>query len=179
MATSATPTLCDRRGKDMTLYLNTGTLATPVWIQHLGLTGDVSINEVEDEEQLETRSSTRFVKEYIEGDIDLTISGTQLVDENYEGYLFLYAMRVGGEARDVMVLTDTIDVEGAVGWRGKMRNKDRSITGAATGGMSGNYSLRPAACTDTPVTPVKIAIVGPATTTTPEVWDPTTYTTPV
>lgn len=169
MATTATPTMCDRRGKDMTLYLNNGTTETPVWIQHLGLTGDITVTETEDEEQIDIRSNTRYVKEYIEGDIELTIAGTQMVDEDYEGYLFLYSMRVGGDSKDVMVLTNTIDVDGAVGWRGKMRNKDRSITGASTGGMSANYSLRPAACTDLSVRPVKIDTGAPAD------WDPTEY----
>lgn len=171
--TSANPTKCDRRGKELSLYFNTGTSTTPVWVFHQGMIGDLNLGETEDEEQLETRSVTRLVKEYIEGDIDINITGQQLVDEDYEGYLFLYSMRAGGDARDVMVLTGAIDTAGVVGWRGMMRNKDRSITGAATGGMTATVSLRPAACTETPVRPVKIA----AESTVGD-WDPTTYVVP-
>lgn len=170
--TSATPTKCSRRGRELTLYFNTGTVGAPVWVEHLAIIGDLTISEVEDDEELETRSTTKLIKEYIEGNIDVNITGEQTVDEEYEGYLFLYSMRAGGSARDVMVITGPIDTDGVVGWRGKMFNKDRSITGGATGGMNATFSLRPAACTDTPVRPVKLA------SSTASDWDPTTYTPP-
>ena len=172
--TTASPTKCDRRGKELSLYLNTGDATTPVWVYHQGMIGDLNLGEVEDDNQLETRSLTTLVKEYLEGDIEMSITGQQLVDEDYEGYLFLYSMRAGGDAKDVMILTGPIDTEGVVGWRGKMRNKDRSITGAAQGGMPANVNLKPAACTDTSVRPVKIGAASAVSD-----WDPTTYTPPV
>lgn len=173
--TTATPTKCDRRGREGTMYLNTGTSETPVWVEHLSLIGDLTINEVEDDEELATRSATRVVKEYVAGNVDVNITGTQTVDEEYEGFLFLYAMRAGGEPRDVMVLTDAMDVAGAAGWRGKWRNKDRTTNMPETGGMTQNFSLRPAACTDVSVREVKMSSADPPVL---EDWDPTTYTAP-
>ena len=178
--TTANPTKCDRRGKELSLYFNTGDDETQIWVFHQGIIGDLNLGEVEDDEELATRSPTRLVKEYIEGDIEVSITGQQLVDEDYEGYLFLYAMRAGGASRDVMCLTGPIDTDGVVGWRGKMRNKDRSISGAAQGGMTASISLKPAACTDVAVRAVKIdgGVEETLGDSVVEDWDPTTYTAP-
>lgn len=172
MPTTSTPLKCDRRGREGTLYLNTGDDVSQVWVEHLSLVGDLTIGEVEDDEELETRSATRVYKEYIEGNVDINITGSQTIDENYLGFLFLYAMRSGGNPRDVMVLTNTIDVDGSVGFRGKMRNKDRTFNMPATGAMTQAFSLRPAACTDVSVRPVKVS------SSTPADWDPTSYSAP-
>lgn len=156
MTATATPQNCDVRGMEMTLYFNLGDDDTPVWTEHLGLTGDMTISEVEDDEELTTRNRNRAVKEYVEGETDLNITGEQVMDPQYIGWQMLYSARTHGQPIDVMVLTNPMDVVGAVGWRGKMRNKDRTFNGPATGAQTQQFSLRPSACTDVPVRPVKV-----------------------
>lgn len=156
MAT-ATPLNCDVRGMEMTLYFNSGDVDTPVWVEHLGITGDLTIGETEDEEEVARRSRDRAVKEYGSGETDLSITGTQVVDPEYIGFQVLYAARTNGEPQDLMVLTQPIDTAGAVGWRGKFWNKDRTFNGPTTGSQTQAFNLRPAACNDTPVRNVKIS----------------------
>lgn len=163
-----TPVNCDARGMDMTLYYNMGDEDTPVWVEHLGITGDLTLSETEDEEELTTRNRNRSFKEYVEGDTDLAITGTQVVDPLYQGWQVLYSARTHGEPKDIMVLTAPMSVIGAVGYRGKFRNKDRTFNGPATGSQTQAFNLRPAACTDTPVRNVRIE-----TTDTVTDWDPT------
>ena len=170
--TTATPTKCDRRGKEGALYFNTGDDASQVWVEHLGILGDLTLGEVEDDEEFPTRESDRYVKEYIEGDTDINITGEQLIDEEYEGFLILNTARPGGSPIDVMVLSNSIDVDGTLGWRGMMRNKDRTWNFPETGGMRQAFSLRPAACSAVRVRPVKISTSAPAD------WDPTSYAAP-
>lgn len=162
---SATPGNCDLRGLEACLYINYGTLNTPVWSEHLGITGDLTVAETEDEEELTTRNRNRQVKEYIGGDTDLAITGTQVMDSEYIGWQYLYSMRGhSGAPRDVMFLTEPISNVGAVGWRGMMRNFDRTFNAPTTGAQNQNFNLRPAACTDLSVRPVKVAIANTAGT---------------
>lgn len=155
MAT-ATPQNCDVRGMEMTMYINLGDADTPVWAEHNGLTGDMTIDETEDEDELSTRDRNRMTKQYTEGDTDLNITGEQVMDPMYIMWQMLYAARTHGQPVDAMVLTQPMDVVGAVGWRGMFRNKNRTFNGPATGSQSQQFSLRPAACTLTPVRPVKV-----------------------
>lgn len=168
MALSA-PENCDLRGMDACLYFNMGDDDTPVWVEHIGLTGDLTCTENEDENELSTRNRNRRVKEYTEGDTDLTISGTQVMDPEYIGWQVLYSMRTGGSPYDCMFLTQPISEVGAVGWRGFMRNLDRTFNAPATGSQNQNFSLKPAACTLVGVRPVKISVAD-----TPANYDPTT-----
>lgn len=153
----AAPENCDLRGMDACLYLNLGNDATEVWVEHIGLTGDLTCTETEDENELSTRNRNRSVKEYTEGDTDINITGQQVMDPEYIGWQILYSMRTNGAPYDVMFLTQPISEVGAVGWRGMMRNYDRTFNAPATGSQSQNFSLKPAACTLVPVRPVKVA----------------------
>lgn len=155
MATS-TPVGCDLRGMDACLYFNVGDDDTQVWIEHIGTTGDLTCTETEDEDELTTRNRNRSVKEYTEGETDINITGTQVMDPEYIGWQVLYSARTHGSPIDVMFLTQPISEVGAVGWRGMMRNKDRTFNAPATGSQTQNFSLRPAACTEVPVRPVRI-----------------------
>jgi hypothetical protein len=157
MATAA-PLGCDLRGMDACLYYNVGDDDTQVWVEHIGITGDLTCSETEDEDELTTRNRNRSVKEYTEGETDINITGTQVMDPEYQGWQALYSARTHGEPLDVMFLTQPISEIGAVGWRGKMRNKDRTFNAPATGSQTQNFSLRPAACTPVPVRPVKILV---------------------
>ena len=156
MTATATPQNCDVRGMEMTLYFNLGDDETPVWTEHIGLTGDMSMGETEDDEELNTRNRNRSVKEYVEGETDLNITGEQVSDPQYIGWQILYSARTHGDPVDLLVLTNPLDVVGAVGWRGMFRNKDRTTNGPATGAQTQQFSLRPAACAAVPVRPVKV-----------------------
>jgi len=155
---TATPLMCDLRGMEAGLYYNTGDDTTEVWVEHVGVIGDLTVTETEDENELTTRNRNRKVKEYTEGEVEVMIGGTQVVDSAYQGWQVLYSMRKGGEPYDMMFLTQAISEVGAVGWRGKMRNFDRTFNAPATGTQTKNFSLKPAACTDVSVREVKIAL---------------------
>ena len=133
-----------KRGIDLTLYYNTGTNAAQVWVEHVGIIEDLSMPETEDENELTGRRVTRQVKEYTDGDIDISITGTQVCDPEYEGWQFLNSMRNGGPSRDVMCLTGKIGEVGSYGWRGDFRNFDRSFNGPATGNLTNAFNLKPA-----------------------------------
>lgn len=141
---------CDRRGRDMVLYYNTGTCIAPVWVLHKGIIGDLTLSETEDDEELASRNPDRITKEYIDGEIDLAVTGTMGTDEGYAGYSFLMTRGSIG----VMILTGSFDEENSSGWEGEWKNKDRTINGPTTGSMTTNFNLKPAACTLCPVRPV-------------------------
>lgn len=133
-----------RKGTRMSLYYNTGTLAAPVWVQHVGVIEDLDMNEDEELNELSGRRSSRQVKEYDEGEVELSITGTQLTDPEYEGWQFLNSMRTGGISREVLCLTGDIGVAGSYGWRGDFRNAVRTTRGPATGSMVNPFDLKPA-----------------------------------
>lgn len=173
MALNSELTLCDKKGSEFSLYLNLGNdCSTPVWTFHKGVTGDLSINETEDQEELSVRDPAQVVKQYVESKIDIEISGTQVVDALYEGTRFLNASRSGGYAIDVAVLSGYITDIGSEGWRGRFRNFDRSRTGPETGPPNQTFLLKPAACQSTAcvVRPVLIAEAGTIAD-----YDPTVY----
>lgn len=147
MALNDELTQCDKKGSEFSLYLNLGNdCENEVWVFHKGVTGDLSINETEDQEELSVRDPSQVVKQYVESKIDVEIGGTQVVDALYEGCRFLNASRSGGHAVDIAVLSGYITEVGSEGWRGKWRNFDRSRTGPETGSATQNFLLKPAAC---------------------------------
>jgi len=158
MPLSATIAECQNKGKDMALYYNTGSCSVPVWVEHIGVIGDLTLAEADEEEELQRRRSTTNVKVYIPGLTDVGITGTQITDGNYEGNVFLNSMRTGGDPRDVLLLTDDIATVGAYGWRGKMYNFDRGISGPYQGEQEQNFNLKPAGCSDCDVRAVKVAV---------------------
>lgn len=163
MALNSELTQCDKKGSEFSLYLNLGNdCSTPVWTFHKGVTGDLTIGEVEDQEELSVRDPAQIVKQYTESKIDVEISGTQVVDALYEGCRFLNAARSGGHAIDVAALSGYITDVGSEGWRGKFRNFDRSRTGPETGAATQTFLLKPAACQTSAcrVRPVLIASAG-------------------
>lgn len=164
-------TNCDKKGTEVSLYYDTAddpTIAggssctTPVWVFHKGITGDLSINETEDEEELSVRDPDQIYKQYTESKADLEVSGEQVVDPAYEGYIYLNAMRAGSFARNCLVLTGYLTELKNIGFKGKFRNFDRSITGPETGAAKQNFKLKPAACVKSgcKITPVKTAAAG-------------------
>lgn len=172
MTTTATPLNCNRRGQELSCYYNVGDDTTQVWAEHLGIIGDANLAEGEELNEQSSRRSTRDVREYNEGEIDISYSGTQMTDTDYEGYQLFRGMRRGGNPQDVMVLTGAIGEVGSEGWRGMMRNSDRGVNGPETGGMTTNFNLQPSACTDTPVRFVRINTADVVSD-----FDPTTFST--
>jgi hypothetical protein len=138
---------CEKKGSEFSMYLNLGNdCSTPVWTFHKGIIGDLTITETEDEEERLIRDPSQKVKEFITDRINLEISGTQIVNQLYEGCAFLNSARVGGEAVDVLVLDGPITEVGAAGWRGRWINPERTKEGPQTGGATQNFRLKPAAC---------------------------------
>lgn len=175
-------TNCDKKGSEVSLYYDTAddpsiaggsSCATPVWVFHKGITGDLSINETGDEEELSLRDPDQLYKQYAESKHDLEVSGEQAVSPNYEGYIYLNAMRAGSFGRNVLVLTGYLTELQNIGFKGKFRNFDFSITGPETGAAKQNFKLKPAACVKSgcKITPVKTAAAGTITT-----YDPGAFT---
>lgn len=172
MPLTATPQDCEKRGQELTLYYNVGDEETPVWVEHVGIVGDLTMTETEELNQRNPRRSSRRTNEYSEGEVEVSISGTQVTDPLYEGWAMLYKARKGGTPVDVMCLSGLITEVGATGWRGMVRNGDRTWNGPETGGMTSNFNLQPAACADVAMREVQIQTPG-----TVEDFDPTSVTT--
>ena len=164
-------TNCDKKGSEVSLYYDTAddpsiaggsTCTTPVWVYHKGVTGDLSINDTADEEELSVRDPDQLYKQYSESKGDLEISGEQVVAPEYEGCIYMNAAREGSYARNFLALTGYLTEVGNVGFKGKFRNFDRSITGPETGAPKQNFKLKPAACVKSgcKITPVKVATAG-------------------
>ena len=173
MALNTELSQCDRKGSEFSLYYNSGNdCGNEVWVYHKGITGDLSINETEDEEELSVRDPAQLVKQYVEAKIDVEIAGQQVVDPLYEGCRILNAARSGGYAMDLAALSGYITDVGSEGWRGRFRNFDRSRTGPETGAPTQTFRLKPAACQSTTckVRPVLIAVAGTVAD-----YDPTVY----
>lgn len=168
-------TNCDKMGSEVSLYYDTAddpttaggsTCTTPVWVYHKGVTGDLSINETADEEELSVRDPDQIYKQYAESKHDLEVSGEQTVDPAYEGYIYLNSMRARSFARNILILTGYLTELKNVGFKGKFRNFDFSITGPETGASKQNFKLKPAACVKSgcKITPVKTAAAGSVAT---------------
>lgn len=161
MPQTANLTLCDTKGIDFSLYLNLGNdCTTPAWSFHKGVTGDLNINETEDEEELTVRDRAQVVKQYVGSRIDIEIQGEQVVDQLYEGCAFINSARSNGAPIDVCVLSGPIGEVGSVGWRGKFLNFDRSMSGPEQGSSRQQFRLKPAACVldACKVRPVNVAV---------------------
>lgn len=177
MPQSANLTLCDKKGSEFSLYLNLGNdCSSEVWSYHKGVRGDLSINETEDEEELSVRDPAQIVKQYVESKIDVEIAGEQVVDQLYEGCAFINSARSNGNPIDVCVLSGYIGDVGSVGWRGKFRNFDRSMTGPESGAPSQQFRLKPAACQidACKVRPVEVAVADAIANYSPETFTETT-----
>lgn len=161
---------CQNPGSDMIAYYNVGTCAVPVWSEHEGIVGDLNLGMVDDEEELTRRTSTSNFKEYTPGKTDVSFTGQQIPDGNYEGNAAFNSAIKDGTPLDILVLTDDLSVVNSYGIRGKMYNFDRSISGPATGEQEQTFSFKPAACSDCPVRYVQVAIAGTAAD-----FDPTDY----
>ncbi|GIW60303.1 MAG: hypothetical protein KatS3mg087_1369 [Patescibacteria group bacterium] len=176
MPQSANLTLCDKKGIDFGLYLNLNNdCTTPVWSFHKGVTGDLEVSETEDESELTVRDPAQVVRQYVSSRIDVEITGQQVVDQLYEGCAFINSARAGGTPVDVAVLSGPITEVGAMGWRGRFRNFDRSMSGPEQGSATQNFRLKPAACQtdDCKVRPVLISTSGTVGDYNPETFTPT------
>lgn len=175
MTQSANLTQCDRKGSEVSLYLNTGTCETPVWIYHKGVVGDLNLSETENENEQSSRDPNQIVRQYTEDKIDVEISGEQVVDLFYEGCAFINSMRSGGVSRDVCILSGYMSEVGNFGWRGKFRNFDRSVSGPESGPSRQTFRLKPAACVTTAckVRPVEVAAANAVADYDPSVFTPT------
>lgn len=161
---------CDRSGSEGSIYYNTGTCGVAVWVFLKSVVGDLNLNETENENENSSRDPSQVVRTYTEDKIDLEISGQLQIDNNYEGNNFINSARAKGVARDFMILDGLITEVGVQGWRGKMKNFDRSRSYPESGPPRQNFKLRPYACTDCVVRPVRIE-----TASTPVDYDPTTF----
>lgn len=171
-------TQCDKKGTEVSIYYDTAddpavaggsACATPTWVFNKAVTGDVTITETEDEEELSSRDPALRYKQYTESKADLEVGGELMVDPLYEGFIFINAMRSGSYARNMLVLTGYLTELNNIGFRGKWRNFDRTISGPETGAQKQTFKLKPAACVKTGcyITPVKTAAAG-----TTAVYDP-------
>jgi hypothetical protein len=146
MAQSADLTLCDKKGSEVSLYLNIGSCDTPIWIYHKGVTGDLNLTDSEDEDELSVRDPAQLVKQYVGGKFDIEIAAEQVLDIDYEGCAFINSMRSNGSAGDVAFLSGLMTDVGSFGWRGMMRNFEGNINGPEQGAGAQSFRLKPAAC---------------------------------
>lgn len=156
MPLSKTLANCQNPGSDMTIYWNAGTAGSPIWVEHKGIVGDVNLGIVDDEDETTRRDSASVFKEYAPGKTDISITGTQIPDGNYEGNAAFNSAIRGGDPIDILALTGPKSEEYAYGVRGEFYNFDRSITGPNTGQMEQSFNLKPALCPTTRVRYVQI-----------------------
>ena len=166
----ATLDACELPGSNMTIYYDTANdCDTPVWVEHVGIDGDLTINDEDDQNRVARRGTAHGIKEYSSGDTELEIEGQQVPDFSYEGFQRIIYARKGGPAQHFLILSDKITVVGAFGYRGKWKNFRRNHSGPNEGQQEYSFLLKPAACSDCNVRPVQIAVAS-----TPADYDPTT-----
>ena len=168
---------CANDGGVFSVYFNPGgDCTTPAWSFHKGIKGDIGLNETDEEIEQSDRDPANWVKVYLQGKTDVEISGTQNVDQLYEGCAFFNSSRWKGQPIDVLILSGPITRVGVVGWRGKWNNFDRSAESPDGSPPSQNFKLKPAACqiTACKVRPVKVAIANAIVDYTPNTYTPTT-----
>ena len=74
MPISTTITECTNDGSNMRLYYNiSGDCATPVYVEHVGIVGDLQITDTSDENQLMRRGSLGTIKTFNPGDEDVSV----------------------------------------------------------------------------------------------------------
>lgn len=156
MAASTTITECQNDGGDMKIYYDiSGTCDTPVLVEHVGIIGDLNLGDVDDERQVQRRGVSGL-KTYQPGDTEVSVTGQQIVDGNYEGYLALTKAKKGGVPGLFLILTGAVSEVNTVGYWGKWYNFDRSISGPSEDEQEATFNLKPAACSDCLVRAVKI-----------------------
>ena len=174
---------CDQKGSEMSLYYDTAddpsvsggsSCTTPVWVYNKAVTGDMTIADTEDENELSARDPAMTYKQYSESKPDLEVSGELLIDPDYDGFRYINAMRAGSYGRNILVLTTYLTNVGAIGFMGKFRNFDRTLSGPEAGAGKQNFKLKPAACVKVgcKITPIKVTVSGTAGT-----YDPGVFTT--
>lgn len=174
---------CEANGNEMSLYYDTAddpsisggsSCTTPTWVFNKAVTGDMNIGDTESEEEKTSRDPTVKYKQYLESQPDLEVSGELIVDSQYDGFNYLNSMRAESYARNILAMTQRITTIGAFGFKGKMRNFDRSLSGPQSGSLSQTFKLKPAACVKAGcvIIPVKVAVSGTAAT-----YDPGAFTT--
>lgn len=170
MPASTTLAECQNDGSDMRVYYDiSGTCDTPVLVEHIGVIGDLNINDVDDENQVQRRGAQGGIKTYNPGDTELAVTGQQIVDGNYEGFLAITKAKKGGVPGLFLILTGQVSEVNAIGYWGKWFNFDRSLSGPAEGEQEGAFNLKPAACSDCLVRAVKITTASQV-----DDWDQTT-----
>jgi len=161
MPISTTITECEKPGSLMTLYYDTaGDCTTPVWVEHAGIVGDMTLNDEDEKNEVERRIGG--IKEYSSGDTDISIEGEQIPDFNYQGNVWINAARRGGIARQFLILNNKITAVNAAGYRGMFKNFVRNVSGPRTGEQKQTFNLAPAACSICPVRAVKVAVANAA-----------------
>lgn len=171
MPLSATLSDCQNDGSNFATYYNVGTAGAPIWVEHLGILGDLTLTITDDENQTTRRNSSSNFKEYLPGKTEVSFTGQQIVDGNYEGNAAFNSAIKDGTPIDLLLLTDDVDTAYSYGLRGEFYNFDRSINAPAEGEMEQAFNMRPAACATTPVRYVKVETPGTAAD-----WDPTDIT---
>ncbi len=161
-------TNCQQLGTDFATYYNRGTAGTPIWSEHQGIIGDLNLGITDDENESTRRDATSNFKEYLPGKTDISFTGQQIPDGNYVGQAAFNSAIKDGTPIDLLLLTDSVDVQYAYGVRGDFYNFDRSLSAPAEGEAEQSFNMKPAACADTPVRYVRI---DPASTVND--WDPT------
>lgn len=163
MPLATTITECQNDGRDAKIYYSlSGDCANPVYTLHVGIIGDLNIGDTSDENQVNRRDSNTGIKSYNPGDADVNITGTQIVDGNYQGFAVLTRAKKGGTPVYLLILSGPVTEVNAIGYRGKWWNFDRSISMPSEGEQEASFSLKPAACSDCPVRAVKVAVSGTA-----------------
>ncbi len=159
MGLSTVITECQNDGRDARLYYNLATCENPVFNLHVGIINDLNLADTSDENQVNRRDGAT-IKTYNPGDQDINVTGTQIVDGNYQGYAVIVRAKKGGKPADLLILSGPITEINAIGYRGKFWNFDRTIAMPSEGEQEQSFSLKPAACSDCPVRPVKVAVEG-------------------
>lgn len=140
-------TECQNDGDEMRLYYSlSGDCEVPVWVEHVGIIGDLNLGDVDDKNEVRRRGSSSNIKKYNPGNSEIEITGTQIVQGNYQGFQVINSAKKGGSPRHFMILTAPISTVNAIGYAGQMYNSDRSISGPGEGEQEASFSLYPAAC---------------------------------
>ena len=158
-------TECQNDGDKMKLYYSlSGDCDSPVWVEHVGIINDLNLADTDDEQQVNRRGSVNSIKKYNPGDTDLAVTGTQIVQGNYQGFQVLNSAKKGGAPRHLMILSGALSDVNSIGYAGHWYNLDRSISGPAEGEQEGSFNLRPAACVveECEVKAVKVLVSGTA-----------------
>ncbi len=137
---------CQYDGSNAKLYYNlSGNCAAPVWVEHIGIVGDLSLADTDDKQQVNRRGG-RAIKAYNPGDTEIAITGTQIPQANYQGFQVINAAKKGGKPRHFMFLTGSLSNVNAFGYSGHFFNFDRSVSAPGDGEMEASFDLQPAAC---------------------------------